>query len=70
MTAVEPVEFRTGQRAQWNIAAAGWKNWAPIYPPDVQGDAWAAIADAARERAGGDRPFTISNRALLAAGET
>lgn len=31
MTAtVEPVEFRTGQRAQWNGAAAGWKKWSPL----------------------------------------
>lgn len=27
---VEPVEFRTGQRTQWNGAAAGWKKWSPV----------------------------------------
>jgi enediyne biosynthesis protein CalE5 len=40
------------------------------FPEDVQADAWAAIREAARERAGGDGPFTIANQALLAAGET
>lgn len=39
------------------------------YPRDVQDDAWAAITAAARERAGGDRPFALSNQALLAVGE-
>src|SRR4051812_21700157 len=29
-TTVEPVEFRTGQRTQWNTAAAGWKKWSPL----------------------------------------
>lgn len=29
-TTVEPVEFRTGQRTQWNIAAEGWKKWSPL----------------------------------------
>jgi SAM-dependent methyltransferase len=24
---LDPDEFRTGQRAQWNTAAAGWKKW-------------------------------------------
>jgi SAM-dependent methyltransferase len=27
---VEPGEFRTGQRTQWNGAAAGWKKWSPL----------------------------------------
>ena len=27
---VEPVEFRTGQRTQWNGAAASWKKWSPL----------------------------------------
>ena len=39
------------------------------YPQDVQDDAWAGISEAARERAGGDGPFTLSNEALLAVGE-
>lgn len=39
------------------------------YPDDVQVDAWAAITDATRDRAGGDVPFTLANRALLAVGE-
>lgn len=39
------------------------------YPPDVQNEAWAAITAAARERAGGDGPLTLSNQALLAVGE-
>jgi enediyne biosynthesis protein CalE5 len=25
--AVDPVEFRTGQREQWNVAATGWRKW-------------------------------------------
>jgi SAM-dependent methyltransferase len=39
------------------------------YPDDVQDDVWAAITDATRDLAGGDVPFTLSNRALLAVGE-
>lgn len=39
------------------------------YPQDVQDDAWGAITEAARERAGGDGTFTVSNQALLAVGE-
>jgi SAM-dependent methyltransferase len=39
------------------------------YPDDVQVDVWAAITDATRDRAGGDGPFTLSNRALLAVGD-
>lgn len=27
---VEPVEFRTGQRTQWNTAASAWKKWSPL----------------------------------------
>ena len=29
-TTVEAGEFRTGQRAQWNTAASGWKKWSPL----------------------------------------
>jgi SAM-dependent methyltransferase len=39
------------------------------HPPDVQGEACAAMTEAARERAGGDGAFTLSNQALLAVGE-
>ena len=39
------------------------------YPDDVQADVWAAITDATRDRAGGDVPFTLANRALLAVGQ-
>jgi SAM-dependent methyltransferase len=39
------------------------------YPDDVQADVWAAITDATRDQAGGDVPFTLSNRALLAVGQ-
>jgi SAM-dependent methyltransferase len=39
------------------------------YPQDVQEDAWTWISEAAREHAGGDGPFTLSNQALLAVGE-
>jgi SAM-dependent methyltransferase len=39
------------------------------YPQDVQDGAWAAITEAAREHAGGDGPFMLSNQALLAVGE-
>ena len=38
------------------------------FPADVQQEAWAAITEAARERAGGDEPFTLSNLALVAVG--
>jgi enediyne biosynthesis protein CalE5 len=27
---LNPTEFRTGQRDQWNVAASGWKKWAPL----------------------------------------
>ncbi len=30
MTTVEPSEFRTGQRTQWNSAAAAWQKWSPV----------------------------------------
>lgn len=30
MAVVEPVEFRTGQRTQWNTAATGWKRWSAL----------------------------------------
>jgi enediyne biosynthesis protein CalE5 len=39
------------------------------FPPDVQQDAWAGITEAAREHAGGDGSFRLSNQALLAVGE-
>lgn len=39
------------------------------YPQDVQHEAWAAITEVARESAGGDGPFQLSNQALLAVGE-
>ena len=39
------------------------------YPREVQDEAWVAITEAARERAGGDGPFQLSNQALLAAGD-
>jgi len=38
-------------------------------PPDVQDEAREAMTQAARERAGGDGPFRLSNNALLAVGE-
>ena len=38
-------------------------------PQDVQERAWVEITEAARERAGGDQPFQLSNVALLAVGE-
>lgn len=27
---VDPTEFRSGQREQWNVAAGGWRKWAPL----------------------------------------
>ena len=39
------------------------------YPENLQQDGWAAITEAARERAGGEGPFQLSNQALLAVGE-
>jgi enediyne biosynthesis protein CalE5 len=39
------------------------------YPADVQQEGWAAISDAAEKHAGGQRPFQLSNQALLAVGE-
>lgn len=26
---LDPTQFRSGQREQWNVAASGWKKWAP-----------------------------------------
>jgi hypothetical protein len=34
-TTVQPIEFRTGQRAQWNSAASGWKKWSPLIDKDT-----------------------------------
>jgi SAM-dependent methyltransferase len=28
--ALNPVEFREGQRTQWNVAATGWKKWSAL----------------------------------------
>jgi len=28
--AMDPVEFRTGQRQQWNSAASGWRKWSEL----------------------------------------
>jgi SAM-dependent methyltransferase len=39
------------------------------HPPEVHEQGWAAITDAVRERAGGDRPFQLANQALLAVGK-
>jgi hypothetical protein len=38
------------------------------YPEQVRDEAWAAISEAAEERAGGKGPFQLSNQALLAVG--
>ena len=27
---LDPTEFRTGQRQQWNVAASGWKKWSAL----------------------------------------
>jgi SAM-dependent methyltransferase len=27
---IDATEFRTGQRDQWNVAAGGWRTWAPL----------------------------------------
>ena len=32
---VEPVEFRSAQRAQWNGAAGGWRKWSPLIDEDT-----------------------------------
>ena len=29
-SAIDSTEFRTGQREQWNVAASGWRKWAPV----------------------------------------
>jgi SAM-dependent methyltransferase len=39
------------------------------YPEDVQKEGWAAITEATRNHAGGDKPFQLVNQALLAVGE-
>ncbi len=39
------------------------------FPEDVQEKGWAAILEATREHAGGDKPFKLVNQALLAVGE-
>jgi hypothetical protein len=39
------------------------------HPPEVQEQGWTAITEAAREKAGGDNPFQLSNQALLASGD-
>jgi enediyne biosynthesis protein CalE5 len=39
------------------------------HPPEMQEQGWTAITEATREKAGGDRPFQLSNQVLLAVGE-
>ena len=29
--AINPDEFRDGQRSQWNQAASGWKKWSEMF---------------------------------------
>jgi SAM-dependent methyltransferase len=38
------------------------------HPEDVRRDTWAAVTDAAREVAGGDRPLAMTNLVLVASG--
>jgi SAM-dependent methyltransferase len=33
---LNPTEFRTGQREQWNVAARGWKKWSPLMDKAAQ----------------------------------
>jgi SAM-dependent methyltransferase len=47
--ALDPVEFRGGQRQQWNTAATGWKRWS-----DVIDRAAGAISERLIELAGVD----------------
>ena len=44
---IDPVEFRDGQRTQWNQAAQGWRKWS-----DVIDDALSGVSDRLVELAG------------------
>jgi SAM-dependent methyltransferase len=34
---VDPVEFRSGQREQWNVAAGGWRKWSEMIDSAASG---------------------------------
>jgi enediyne biosynthesis protein CalE5 len=58
MTTVEPTEFRSGQRNQWNTAASGWKKWAPLIDKGT-----AVVSERLVELAGikdGDRVLDVA----------
>jgi enediyne biosynthesis protein CalE5 len=35
-SALDATEFRSGQREQWNVAAGGWRKWAPLLDSGAQ----------------------------------
>lgn len=58
MTTVEPTEFRSGQRNQWNTAASGWKKWSPMIDKGA-----AVVSERLVELAGikdGDRVLDVA----------
>ena len=42
-TTVEPVEFRKGQRTEWNTAAGAWKKWSPLIDKGAV-ETWRLVA--------------------------
>ena len=55
---VDATEFRTGQRDQWNVAASGWRKWAPLLDRGAQ-----PVRDKLVELAGiepGDRVLDVA----------
>jgi SAM-dependent methyltransferase len=36
-TRIDPAEFRTGQRQQWNTAASGWRKWSELIDASASG---------------------------------
>jgi enediyne biosynthesis protein CalE5 len=34
---IDPVEFRSGQREQWNVAAGGWRKWSELIDSAASG---------------------------------
>jgi enediyne biosynthesis protein CalE5 len=49
--AIDPVEFRENQQKQWNIAAAGWKEWSE-YIDSAAGHISARLVELAEVRPG------------------
>jgi enediyne biosynthesis protein CalE5 len=57
-TTLDPIEFRNGQREQWNVAASGWKKWSALLDEAVR-DVRERLVDLAGIKAG-DRVLDVA----------